>query len=202
MQWFRFLVPILPLLYVAAMRGLFASPLATRSAWMPISLVGLILVCNLLATILQGESGWKKRDAAARHGILAGLYIREHWPSQSLVALNTGGSTAFFSKLRCIDMLGLNDKHIARQNAAPDPSLPWTRVPGHRKGDGSYVLSRKPDYIIIGGSEGYTRPWFISDKQIMEKSEFWENYILEKRFVSPRHGMRGFRFRYFKRKKG
>lgn len=201
MQWFRFMVPILPLLYVAAVRGLFASPLAVRSAWAPISLVGLILICNLLVTIWQGESGWKKRDAAARHGTLAGLYIREHWSPQSLVALNTGGSTAFFSKLRCIDMLGLNDKHIARQSADPDPSLPWTRVPGHRKGDGRYVLSRKPDYIIIGGSEGYTRPWFLSDKQIMEKPEFWENYILEKRFVYPRHGISGFLFRYFKRKK-
>jgi len=39
--------------------------------------------------------------------------------------------------------------------------LPWQLIPGHGKGYGKYVLSRKPEYIIIGLAEGDTKPWFF-----------------------------------------
>jgi hypothetical protein len=43
-------------------------------------------------------------------------------------------------------MLGLNDVHIAHTKS---DSLGFGRA-GHEKGDGKYVLSRSPDYILMG----------------------------------------------------
>ena len=96
-------------------------------------------------------------------------------------------------------MLGLNDKRIARSHPRPDPSLPWAQVPGHRKVDGHYVLSRRPDFIILGGSEGYVRPWFQSDNEIVEDPEFARLYRLEAVELPARDGIDGFVFRYFRR---
>ena len=48
--------------------------------------------------------------------------------------------------LRVIDMLGLNDAHIGHTSTA---DLGKGRA-GHEKGDGKYVLSRSPDYILMG----------------------------------------------------
>ena len=55
----------------------------------------------------------------------------------------------------------------------------WQLLPGHGKGDGKYVLSQKPDYIILGGSEGDSKPWFISDQEIFESLDFKNNYELK-----------------------
>jgi hypothetical protein len=52
-------------------------------------------------------------------------------------------------------------------------------MPGHGKGDGKYVLSEKPDYIILGGSEGDSKPWFIGDQEIFESLDFKNNYELK-----------------------
>ena len=43
-------------------------------------------------------------------------------------------------------MLGLNDAHIGHTSTA---DLGKGRA-GHEKGDGKYVLSRSPDYILMG----------------------------------------------------
>ena len=106
-----------------------------------------------------------------------------------LVAANIAGSIPYFSDMNFIDMLGLNDYTIAQRNISYDYGsffkaavdvkkiftvqgrseiihnitenyLPWQLIPGHGKGDGQYVLSRKPDYIIIGPAEGDIKPWF------------------------------------------
>jgi hypothetical protein len=45
-----------------------------------------------------------------------------------------------------IDMLGLADEHIAHATAS---EMGRGRA-GHEKGDGAYVLSRKPAYVLLG----------------------------------------------------
>ena len=56
--------------------------------------------------------------------------------------------------------------------------LPWQKVPGHLKGDGAYVLSRKPDYVILGPAEGTTieTPWFLSGLEMSRDPRFEANY--------------------------
>jgi hypothetical protein len=83
---------------------------------------------------------------------------------------------------------------------SPLADLPWARVPGHRKGDGAYVLSRHPDYIILGGSDGSLKPWFVGDKEIVDTPAFSELYAFHDVEIPARDSPVTFQFRYFELK--
>ena len=122
-----------------------------------------------------------RMDAAAFVGSLVGKYIAETWAPGTLVALHTAGSTPFFAPdLRFIDMLGLNDRTIAHRTPIPMRAR-WQTIPGHAKGDGSYVLRRSPSYIIAGPAEGalVDAPWFLSDVELGDSQDFRRCYIAE-----------------------
>jgi len=68
-----------------------------------------------------------------------GLTLREAHPN-ALIAVDAAGLVPYFSKLPTIDMLGLNDSHIAHQT-------PKKAILGHGKFDADYVLGREPDLI-------------------------------------------------------
>ena len=118
-------------------------------------------------------------------------------------------STLFFIGLRSIDLHGLNDYTIAKRENSYDYSLlphnvseftkllkvrgrkdlvhnltqkylPWQFIPGHGKGDGQYILSRVPDFIIIGFAHGADTPSFLGDKEILSSPDFYNSYILRK----------------------
>ncbi len=67
---------------------------------------------------------------------------------QPLLAVTAAGTLPYFSKLPSLDMLGLNDRHIAHLQ----PDKPGMFV--HDHADGGYVLDREPDLIVfhIGSS--------------------------------------------------
>ncbi len=70
----------------------------------------------------------------------------------ALVASVWGGIPSYFSSFRMIDILGYNDRQIARMAAV----LKLTRatasayVPGHNKWDWEYALAKRPDAILRG----------------------------------------------------
>jgi hypothetical protein len=72
--------------------------------------------------------------------VTLGRYLREQHPA-AVLAIDAAGKVPFFSGLRTIDMLGLNDEHLAHGAARPS-----FRV-GHNKYDPDYVLARSPDLI-------------------------------------------------------
>ena len=102
-----------------------------------------------------------------------GLGLRERFPPDTVVALNAAGIIAYYSRLPTIDMLGLNDRHIARHGRR-DRSL---RL-GHQAGDGAYVLTLRPDLIQFGPSWGEARPMFIGDRELHRSPEFQRRYTL------------------------
>jgi hypothetical protein len=127
-------------------------------------------------------------DAAVRLGRQVGEWLRLHYPPGTLVATNCAGTVPYFSELPCIDMLGLTDAHIAR--VRPDRTA-WI---GHEKGDGEYVLSRRPAIVILGGAEGSAEPWpFPGDQQLAAAPAFHTSYRLQ------RVPLAGFEFIYFVR---
>ncbi len=153
-------------------------------------------------------------DAAAYVGTVVGRHVAAAWPAGALVALNTAGSTPYLNlDKRFIDMLGLNDATIARR-AVTAPTLPQQRVPGHAKGDGAYVVSRRPDFVILGPAEGIAaRPpgdagaFFLSDLELLESAEFARCYRVESATIPipPAFAALGpkrpnpLRFEYFRR---
>jgi arabinofuranosyltransferase len=77
---------------------------------------------------------------------VAAKWLETHASRNAVVASTPAGSIAYHMNHKVIDMLGLNDLHIARTASA---DLGKGRA-GHEKGDGKYVLSRSPDYILMG----------------------------------------------------
>lgn len=178
MPAFRLTIPILPILVLLTIRTwtfLLRTP--------RIQVVATCLVFALSALQLNSSSVMpRQEDRAATVGRWAGQHIHHHWPHESLVALHTAGSTPFYApNHRFIDMLGLNDRHIAR---VPIEALvlPWQHVPGHAKGDGGYVLDRSPDFIILGPALGTLpeEPWFLSDLQLAQDPRFAARYELRR----------------------
>ncbi len=123
------------------------------------------------------------RDQAAAVGAPVGQFLEQHLPPGTLVATATAGSTPYFSpSLEYIDTLGLNDEVIARRKITPDKVVSARPMPGHYKGDGAYVLSRKPDVIILGGGSGVELR-FLTDMELLRSKEFEEQYEPYRFFV-------------------
>jgi hypothetical protein len=145
-------------------------------------------VCTGVPTVLDPSIRPAFRaDPAVAYGKPVGRWLRSAFPDSTWVATNAAGCLPYYARLPTIDMLGLTDAHIAR--ARPDRQQ-W---PGHERGDGDYVLSRRPDVIILGGAEGSATPWpFAGDQQIAASPVFARDYVLE------RQPLEHFEFVYFR----
>lgn len=86
-----------------------------------------------------------------------------------LWAVTAAGCLPYFSGLPALDMLGLNDRHIAR--VPPDRRFPLA----HDHGDGKYVLDREPDLITFGLPVGGA-PTFVSGEEMKRDHRFWNRY--------------------------
>jgi len=115
-------------------------------------------------------------EGVAETGREAGLWLKENADPNAVIATNTAGSVPYFSGLKAIDMLGLNDAHIAHKKM----DRMGSQYAGHEKADGRYVLDKKPDYIQFWSSLGWETPVFLSGKEIYAIPEFHEQYKLRK----------------------
>ena len=178
MPAFRFFTPLLPLLCLLAGIALSSLPGPRKLA----VAVGLIISLAVVAyNLYEIRHDWYirnkiKLDQTAVRGREVGLWLRIHSRPDTVIATNTAGSIPYFSRLKTIDMLGLNDLHIAHR-----PIVVGKGRPGHEKGDGVYVLSRRPDYIHLGSSLGSIRPdhGFLGDEEIFAQPLFHQLYELK-----------------------
>jgi hypothetical protein len=127
-------------LFLTAAEGLerrLARPLARRLA-----------AAVLLAALLAPWSGFLREIGResfwVRHWERLGRRLAEILPAGTTIALCPVGALPYRSGFRTIDMLGLNDRHIAR--VEPDRSYYY---PGHQRHDGPSVLARRPDLILL-----------------------------------------------------
>jgi hypothetical protein len=86
--------------------------------------------------------------------------------ARPLIAVSAAGCIPFWSKLPAIDMLGLNDAHIARM-ASPRAGSGYL---GHEFGDGDYVLRRSPEIVCFG--VGSVEPGFRSGLELWASPRF------------------------------
>ncbi|WP_375689509.1 hypothetical protein [Pseudooceanicola sp. LIPI14-2-Ac024] len=158
-----------------------AVPMAGAAALMLIAIPRAATALSALAAALTLAIALLRpplpMDPAAFVGTIVGRHLAT-WPAGQTIALATAGSTPFHADGHVyIDQLGLNDPVIARREDVPlrTPAQLW---PGHGKGDGAYILSRKPDAIILGYAEGnrVDDPKFLSDVELGEDPEFRRCY--------------------------
>ena len=202
MQAFRLLLPMVALMSVVLTLAL--STAITQQGYLAVG--GITIAALIFASLQLSEQSLNPRgqDPAAFVGAIVGKHIANAWPEDSLIALSTAGSTPYFAdRHRYIDMLGLNDSHIAKRRV-DELQLPWQHAPGHLKGDGAYVLDRRPDFIILGPAEGTvaSNPWFLSDLELAQDARFDDEYSLS-RVELDRAGRRveqgGLVFTYYRR---
>ncbi len=103
-----------------------------------IFLVSLFIVLQLRMVVLDDRFlyTFEKYD----RNIELGRYLGNNYQGK-LLASDAAGKIPYYSGLRTIDMLGLNDRHIARIQ-------PTFFEVGHNKYDADYVLSLCPDLIV------------------------------------------------------
>lgn len=190
MPAYRFWVPLIPIYawFIAhAGTSLRLSSSTTKQMLLPV----IVVILSVTQFFVSDERMFnaQRPDPAAAVGKQVGRFISQHFPEGTLIATNSAGAVAYFApKHDFIDMLGLNDRVIAKRTNVPFRTH-WQQFPGHSKGDGKYVLSRNPDYIILGPAEGSkANPkleksskvvWFLSDQELSEDPNFHTRYMLK-----------------------
>lgn len=171
-----------------ALAGL-AEAAAPRARAAAAGLVALAGLANLAGTFLDPHVAVASRPTLVHAGVRIGEWMRSHLPADAVLATNTAGSIPYHSGLRVIDMMGLNDRVIASRRDLPPA---WK---GIEKGDGRYVLSRRPDYVQLGSFLGSHVPLFLSDIELFSEEEFHRRYELVSFAVDPETTLRLWRRR-------
>lgn len=159
MPYYRFFVSVLPILYVLMMHGaidvidLLGRKLAPRA--LLFGAMAIIAVLVAFSALRPHDNGIAKQTVVFNSDILPGavdfetqkaigLWLRDNLPPDYTVAQIATGIVPYFSRLPTIDMLGVNDVHIAHLDSrlGPGPA-------GHEKQDGGYVVARQPEIIWL-----------------------------------------------------
>lgn len=114
-----------------------------------------------------------------------GALLHRHLASTApTIAVDAAGSLPYFSGLPAIDMLGLNDRFLARQK----PSNFGRGYIGHELGDGAYVLSTQPDLVFFNLPQGEDKPKFLSGRQMVGDRRFGAEYRKIELEAADAHG--------------
>jgi hypothetical protein len=172
----RAFLPVLPVIYLTVVAGF--RHLNKAVVFAALVVVSAFHVANYnYGTIVGGSFQMPVREQIAlwRTGFIrrqaTGLYLKENYPSDTVVALNAAGIIPYYSGMSTIDMLGLNNKYIATHGRR-DRSLAY----GHQAGDGHWVIRRRPDVILFGGLGRAKTAYFLSDREIWRNSDFRKFY--------------------------
>jgi arabinofuranosyltransferase len=195
---FRFFAPLLPLMYALVASSGLAIVRAVRVETAPrmaMEAPGVLAAAALLMFTLQSSATdgaiAPEREAVEDRAEI-GRWLRASLPETTLIAVIPAGAIPYESRLRTIDMLGINDKHIAHR----DLDL-GTFGAGHEKYDSQYVLDRQPDIIILMDTLA-ERAWRREDYDVLRGGiiparidmlstpRLWEEY--EARAVRLREG--------------
>ncbi len=185
MGYFRFMAPLVPvlalliyhicLLFIDIGKERMLRDIVASLLFFSVFQAGLIMDKGLSTGALSGRA--------------VSDYVNMKWPKGSTIAINPAGALPYYAyHYRYIDMLGLNDKTIARR-VIPELLVDGQRAVGHAKGDGAYVLSRQPDYIIFGMAWGDEEPLFLSDLELSQNPDFSKHYVRQEVYVTPPAGI-------------
>jgi hypothetical protein len=167
----RFFVPILPAIYVLTLRGMcvifpreaegavFRISRNRRLAFVAASAGAIVLTCLPSVIGREHHRVFTVEKAADADRRIVGIWLKHAVGDDTSIALVPVGIIPFYSGLETIDLVGLNDKHIARAD------VPGFRrgEPGHEKYDSRYVLRRQPDIMLLGACRIMSRKLAAQD---------------------------------------
>lgn len=139
------------------------------------SVVGALALLGFAAASARGDPG----DRAAQelwewNAAPVARTLRSAFPNQRpLLAVEAAGSLPFFTGFPALDMLGLNDRHLAQHPPEDFGTGPY----GHGLGDGGYVLRRAPDLICFGTPPCARQPKYRGGRQLLDDPRFHARYL-------------------------
>jgi arabinofuranosyltransferase len=194
---FRFFAPIMPLelALVAASGAAIVAGLASGRDRRLVEASCVAAVAGLFGLMLYASAadfGLPPERQAVSDRAEIGRWLRANVPPTTTIAVIPVGAIPYESRLPTIDMLGLNDVHIAHRQ------LDIGLLPaGHEKYDSQYVLDQRPDIIIL--MDGLSpKPWGRADYaalsggliparvDMLKQPRLWAEY--EPRSVQVREG--------------
>ena len=204
----RFVVPALPVAMAAFGASLALRPSGGRASRAVNTVGGLVAVALAVAWAAAISpltvSGRVRADTALRTSlpvvdsarmmaypasvpvfILMGQTLRRFAGPDESIAVVPIGAIGYYSRLKVVDMVGIVDQVIAHTPLDDRYSASWR--PGHDKGDGAYVLSRRPDLIqLVDGLTSQPHPGpddnamqYKSIVEIWGSEEFHTRYRFE-----------------------
>lgn len=134
------------------------------------------LVSLLLAMIATQAASSRNRQVWRERWVFQGRELalvlgRAFHGREPLVAVTAAGCIPYWTGFPAVDMLGLNDRHLARN----PPRTFGHGMVGHELGSGSYVLSREPDLIVF--HTGRLHDAFLSGREMQAMPEFHRRYV-------------------------
>jgi hypothetical protein len=174
---YRMLIPCFVLLTYLAAEALDwlmgRSPQVVGAAW-----IGTLAALLMFGWAQQNDGNIAmargRVPTLARKGATIGNFLRRAFTDQDpLVAVDAAGAIPYYSQLRSLDMLGLNDAHIARRRTREFGH----GLQGHELGDGNYIFERSPD-IVIGGILGGDRLSYVGGREMEADPRFADRYRL------------------------
>jgi tetratricopeptide (TPR) repeat protein len=153
----RYIMPVIPFFLLISLRGIiemfrFVPRLVRLSTDGPRVLVARLLVL-LLFCIQFGVASWEEREAYAAdcryisdRQVKAALWMRDHLPTDALVATHDIGAIGYYSDRKILDMVGLVSPQMIRQI-------------GNLTGLKEQLVDRKVTHVAV------LRSWFELDNQ-------------------------------------
>jgi len=163
MLGYRFLVPVVPIALLVIFLAVQPSRIATAAATIALVGAGLYSTVPLnRAALAQAESDMGD--------VRMGMYIRDlRLPPDTHIAVIDAGAIPYYTGLPTIDMVGLNNAHIAK-------------LPGGFMGkwDNEYVLSHKPEVVqfhtYIKDGAVFPSEVFLGTMRLFYSPEFQRAY--------------------------
>jgi arabinofuranosyltransferase len=166
----RHLVPVVVLLALLAAEAVASLP--RRLGWGAAVAVPLLL---LWTSERDSEAVRAHRERWEWDGEVIGrLFAVAFGEARPLLAVEAAGCLPYFSNLPSLDLLGLNDRYLARKGS---DQLGRGRI-GHELGDAQYVLERRPDLMILHAVEGSPRLTGPTGSGLREDRRFRQWYQL------------------------
>jgi arabinofuranosyltransferase len=136
---FRFLAHIMPVLFVFAAIGV--ARVARSQLAVAVAAAVFLVVCiapwrPLSILVLADNNGDPPEQ------IHTAVLIKQNAPAGSSVAVIAAGIVPYLTHLEAVDILGKNDRHVARLRPFPGAEI------GHGKLDPGYTLSARPDLVV------------------------------------------------------
>ena len=176
---FRMFAPILPMVIACGTAVLISDVRPSPVRW------AVVLALLMLASLVPSFVGRERRlvtDHMSLYNLggwrLAAEGMARALPPGTTIALSPVGYIPYRTGFVAYDLLGITDRHIAHRR------MPFAiGYAGHEKHDGAYILSRRPDYLLVGNVDVTDQPRQSPMPPDASEVDIFENPIFRTRYT-------------------